>query len=114
MTSPVTPALSPLELKAKFFKGFSDRTRLHLLEALAEAPRQVGELVALSGLSQPNVSNHLACLRDCGLVTTERQGRTVTYQLSDPRIAVLLGLATELLHGAARGVEACTRPELNA
>jgi DNA-binding transcriptional ArsR family regulator len=69
----------------------------------------VSEIVAATGLSQPNVSNHLACLRDCGLVTAEQQGRFVYYELSDKRVGQLLNLADELLADVAKGVYECTR-----
>lgn len=52
---------------------------------------------------------HLRCLSDCGLVVSEREGRNVRYELSDPRVAQLVGLAEELLADVARGVYACTR-----
>ncbi len=98
-----------LALKAKLFRGFADPSRLALLEALRAGPRTVSELVSATGLSQSNTSNHLSCLRDCGLVVAAQQGRYVTYQLSDPRIETLLGLADEVLADVARGVYECTR-----
>jgi DNA-binding transcriptional ArsR family regulator len=66
-------------------------------------------LVATTGLSQSNASNHLACLRDCGLVVTAQHGRFVQYQLSDLRIETLMSLADEVLADVARGVYECTR-----
>ena len=96
-------------LKAKLFYGFSDTSRLSILEALREQPLNVSEVVKKTGLSQSNVSNHLGCLRDCGLVIREQQGRFVVYQLSDPRIATLLALADGVLADVAQGVYDCTR-----
>lgn len=58
-----------LALKAKLFRGFSDPSRLAILETVREAARSVTEIVDICGLTQSNVSNHLACLLDCGLVT---------------------------------------------
>jgi len=98
-----------LNLKAKLFRGFADPSRLAILEALREGPRAVGEIVSATGLSQPNASNHLACLRDCGLVMSEKRGKYVHYQLSDPRVGELLTLAEALLADVAQGVYACTR-----
>jgi DNA-binding transcriptional ArsR family regulator len=98
-------------LKAKLFRGFSDMSRLAILEALRTEPSTVSALVERTGLSQPNVSNHLACLRDCGLVVSVPQGRYTLYQLSDERVNTLLGLAEELLADVARGVYECTRYE---
>ena len=97
------------DLKAKLFRGLADPTRLSILEALREGPRAVGEVVEVTGLGQSNVSNHLACLRDCGLVVSEKRGRFVHYRLSDPRVADLLSLAEQLLAEVAQGVYACTR-----
>lgn len=96
-------------LKAKLFRGFADPSRLAILEVLCEGPHAVGEIVARTALSQSNVSNHLRCLADCGLVRGERDGRYVHYALRDPRVAGLLGLAEELLAEVAHGVYACTR-----
>jgi DNA-binding transcriptional ArsR family regulator len=99
----------PVELTAKLFRGFSDPSRLSILEALRNGPLTVSEIVQETGLSQSNVSNHLACLRDCGLVVSEQNWRYVTYQLSDDRVGDLLELAESLLADVARGVYACTR-----
>lgn len=102
---------SAIGLKAKLFRGFADSSRLAILDALRSGPLTVGDIVDATGLSQSNVSNHLACLRDCGLVSGEQQGRYVRYQLSDPRVAALLRTADELLADVARGVYECTRYE---
>lgn len=97
------------DLKAKLFRGLADPTRLSILETLREGPRAVGEIVEATSLGQSNVSNHLSCLKDCGLVASEKRGRYVQYRLSDPRVAELLVLAETLLADVAQGVYACTR-----
>ncbi len=107
-TTPTARLLS-LSLKAKLFRGFSDPSRLSILEALRDGPCTVGEVVEATALSQSNVSNHLGCLRDCGLVVSKQQGRYVYYQLSDQRVGLLLQTADELLADVARGVYECTR-----
>ncbi len=96
-------------LKAKLFRGFSDPSRLSILETLREGPLTVGAIVEQTGLSQSNVSNHLRCLSDCDLVTAQPQGRYTVYQLSDERVATLLALADELLNEVAPGIYECTR-----
>jgi DNA-binding transcriptional ArsR family regulator len=98
-----------IEIQAKLFRGFSDPSRLSILDALRGGALPVTEIVAATGLTQSNVSNHLACLRDCGLVVTEQEGRFVYYQLSDKRVGKLLNLADELLADVAKGVYECTR-----
>lgn len=107
----INPQTRSLELQAKLFRGFSDPSRLSILETLRSGPHAVNEIVEATGLSQSNVSNHLGCLRDCGLVYAEPQGRYSYYQLSDPRVDELLDLADQLLADAARGVYECTRYE---
>jgi DNA-binding transcriptional ArsR family regulator len=102
-------APSKTDLQAKLFRGFGDPSRLEILEALRNGPLTVSEIVETTGLSQPNVSNHLGCLRDCGLVVAEQEGRYVTYHLSDDRVGELLTLAESLLADVARGVYECTR-----
>jgi len=96
-----------LSLKAKLFRGFSDPSRLGILEALRAGPLGVGEIVTATKLSQSNVSNHLACLRECGLVVSEQAGRHVKYRLSDGRVEQLLALTEALLSEVARGVYEC-------
>jgi ArsR family transcriptional regulator, cadmium/lead-responsive transcriptional repressor len=53
-----------IEIQAKLFRGFSDPSRLAILDTLRNGPLTVGEIVETTGLTQSNVSNHLGCLRD--------------------------------------------------
>ena len=101
-----------LAVKAKLFRGFGDPSRLGILDVLRQGPLTVSEIVEATGLSQSNVSNHLGCLRDCGLVVAAQQGRYVTYQLSDDRVGELISLAEALVADVARGVYQCTRYNL--
>src|SRR5690242_10209002 len=105
----LTAQVQAVDLQAKLFRGFADPSRLAILEALRAGPLTVTEIVQATGLTQPNVSNHLGCLRDCGLLASEQQGRYVHYRLSDERVAGLLRLADELLADVAQGVYQCTR-----
>jgi ArsR family transcriptional regulator, cadmium/lead-responsive transcriptional repressor len=108
----VVATTQAVALKAKLFYGFSDTSRLSILEALCSGPKNVTQLVQETGLSQPNVSNHLSCLHDCGLVSRTQQGRYVVYAHSDPRVSQFLELADELLADVAKGVYECTRYQL--
>ncbi len=105
----VTSTAPDLATKAKLFRGLADPSRLAILEALRGGGCSVGGVVEATGLSQPNTSNHLACLFDCGLVEREPRGRHVYYRLSDAAVDELLGLAERLLEEVARGVERCGR-----
>lgn len=98
-------------LRAKLFRGFSDPSRLSILSSLLDGPRAVNEIVEETGLAQSNVSNHLSCLSECGLVLCERDGRYRRYRLSDPQVGILLDLADDLLAEVARGVHVCVNYE---
>jgi len=98
-----------LGLRAKLFRGFSDPSRLAVLDALRDGPRSVSAVIEATGLTQSNASSHLSCLHDCGLVSRERQGRQVYYRLADERVNQLLNLSEELLAEVAKGVYQCTR-----
>ena len=102
-------APSEADLLAKYFRVLGDPTRLRILELVLERERSVGELVALLGESQPKVSNHLACLRWCGFVTTRREHRAVHYRLADERVAAVIELGRALLHDNEDHIAACRR-----
>lgn len=112
--SPFRLPAAPLEtdLVAKYFRGLGDPIRLRILELLhAEGELTVGELVGRLALSQPKVSNHLACLRWCGFVEARREGRTVLNRIADPRVETMLELAQSLLADNAEHVAACCQIE---
>ncbi|MBI4790149.1 MAG: winged helix-turn-helix transcriptional regulator [Chloroflexi bacterium] len=102
----------PIQLKAKFFRGFSDPTRLAILETLLDGEKNVNQIVEQLGISQPNASGHLACLRECGLVTSEARGKFMYYRLYDAKIRDLLRTAETIVAQVARGIYMCTHYEL--
>ena len=86
-----TVTLSHTASLARLGHALSDDTRARVLLALREASALPSELADTLGVSRQKLSNHLACLRGCGLVTAERVGRTVRYRLSDPLLSQALG-----------------------
>jgi DNA-binding transcriptional ArsR family regulator len=72
---------------SRFGCALSDSTRAEILLMLRDAPGYPSELAEKIGVSRQILSNHLACLRGCGLVVAEPEGRRTRYQLSDKRIA---------------------------
>jgi DNA-binding transcriptional ArsR family regulator len=104
----VVPHLA-LDLKAKLFRGFADPSRLAIIEVLRSGEQGVSEIVLQTGLSQPNASTHLACLKDCGLVASRQEGRRVYYRLADPRMEDVLRTVEAVLSDVAADVYACTR-----
>jgi ArsR family transcriptional regulator, cadmium/lead-responsive transcriptional repressor len=98
------------DLVAKYFRGLGDPTRVRILELLEEHEElSVGDLVERLGLSQPKISNHLACLRWCGFVETRRAHPSVYYRVADERVGQLLALGRALLEDNAEHVAACRR-----
>lgn len=67
-------------------KALADPTRSRILLALLDGTSYPADLVQVLALSKQSVSNHLACLRDCGIVVTEPEGRRVRYEIADPRL----------------------------
>ncbi len=79
------------QILARFGHALSDPTRARLLLNLREAPGYPAELAELLGVTRQNLSNHLACLRGCGLVVAVPEGRRTRYELADGRLAHALG-----------------------
>jgi DNA-binding transcriptional ArsR family regulator len=116
-TSPFRLPSAPLasDLVAKYFRGLGDPIRLRILELLrGDGELSVGELVRRLELPQPQISNHLACLRWCGFVEVRRQGRMVYNRIADQRVEAMLELAESLLADNADHVAACCQIEDSA
>ena len=75
-------------------RALADPTRCRLLLALLDGPAYPAQLAETLNLTRPNVSNHLTCLRGCGLVVATPQGRQMRYELTDRHLAHAL---TDLL-----------------
>lgn len=83
----MTPAL--LAEVAERFKALGEPVRLSLLQALRKKEMSVGELVAVTGLGQANVSKHLHQLLDCGYVTRRKEGTFVYYRIASDDVFML-------------------------
>lgn len=79
------------QVLARFGHALSDPTRARLLLALREAPGYPADLAETLGVSRQSLSNHLACLRGCGLVVATPEGRRTRYELADSRLGHALG-----------------------
>lgn len=96
-------------LYARFFSGLADETRMRIVRSLLNGPLRVGEIVDELGMSQSRISNHLACLRWCGFVRVERQGKYMLYALTDRDIAKLIMLAQRMVSRNAEHIAQCTQ-----
>ncbi len=100
-----------LKLKAKFFRGFADSTRLAILESLRNGEKTVTEIVQETGQSQSNVSNHLSCLLECGLLKNRRDGKNIYYSIRNTKVEKLLENSDIVLSEVYRDIFECTRYE---
>ncbi|AXK46561.1 MULTISPECIES: ArsR/SmtB family transcription factor [Brachybacterium] len=91
-----TVTLSHTASLARLGHALSDATRARALLALREAPGLPSDLADALGVSRQTMSNHLACLRGCGLVEGVREGRHTWYRLADPQVADALSGLVEL------------------
>ncbi|MBB3112431.1 ArsR family transcriptional regulator [Paenibacillus phyllosphaerae] len=97
------------ETKAKFIRGFSDKTRLQILESIKDAEKTVSQIVEdLSG-NQSNISQHLACLKGCGIIVSRQEGKYVYYSLRNQQIAALLEAMESVFLQVEEEVAACEK-----
>ncbi|GGM09814.1 ArsR/SmtB family transcription factor [Nakamurella endophytica] len=98
---------------ARFGHALSDPTRTEILLSLMQGPGYPAELADRLAVSRQSLSNHLACLRGCGLVVAVPEGRRVRYELADARLGHALAdlmavvLAVDPEHCAAAGQSGC-------
>ena len=89
------------------FRSLADPTRLAITQRLARGEARVVDLTGALGLAQSTVSAHLACLRDCGLITSRAEGRQSFYALARPELLDLLAAAERLLAETGEAVALC-------
>jgi DNA-binding transcriptional ArsR family regulator len=89
------------------FRGLADPARLAIVRHLALGEHRVVDLTAHLGLAQSTVSGHLACLRDCGLVSARAEGRASHYSLARPELLDLLAAAERVLRAGGDDVSLC-------
>ena len=92
---------------AALFRSLGDPARLMIVRRLAGGPARVTDLVSSLGLAQSTVSKHLACLRDCGLVTSRPAGRASVFRLAQPALADMLTAAETVLAATGNAVALC-------
>jgi DNA-binding transcriptional ArsR family regulator len=97
----VLTVASDIDVLARFGRALADPIRCRILIALRQAPAYPADLADTLGVSRTRLSNHLACLRDCGLAVTVPDGRRTRYELADER----LGHALDHLLAAVVAVE---------
>ena len=103
-------------LQAEVLKVLCSPKRLEILHRLAEEPMEVGRLASELGIPQPNVSQHLAVMRAAGLVEATRDGREITYRITDPDVIVacqvMRGVLERRLARLARLADTARMPDI--
>ncbi|ARJ07741.1 transcriptional regulator [Cnuibacter physcomitrellae] len=88
----------PLDVLSRLGRAMADPTRSRILLSLLKGPGYPGVMARDLGLTRPNVSNHLTCLRGCGIVVACPEGRQTRYEIADPHLTrALLGLVDVVL-----------------
>ena len=85
------------QLHAEICKTFSSPIRLEIISKLRDGKKSVNEIAALTGVRQATVSQHLAVLRQRGVVSTKREGLNVYYEVANPKITQACDLMRQVL-----------------
>lgn len=95
------------EVKTKFLRGFADKTRLQILDCIKEEEKTVSEIVKEISSSQSNVSQHLACLKGCGIIAGRQEGRNMYYSIQHEETKQLLAMFDVALQQVEQDVACC-------
>ena len=94
--------------RTHFFKALGDRTRLEILQMLSNGEvLSVTDIYQKLGHAQNLISHHLTCLKNCGLVTSKKQGKQVFYRVRSPKVLKLLKLADDYIKDVLESVLFC-------
>lgn len=100
-----------LDVMVKFIRGFADRTRLQIIQSLIQEEKVVSQLVEETGASQSRISQHLACLRDCGIAESRQAGKYVYYSVKNEEIIRLMGMFETALQPVESLISCCETVE---
>lgn len=87
---------SRIDAMNRLGRAMSDPTRSRILLSLLQAPGYPAQIARELGLTRTNVSNHLSCLRGCGIVVAEPEGRQTRYEIADPHLATALSALVDV------------------
>ncbi|WP_043670949.1 Cd(II)/Pb(II)-sensing metalloregulatory transcriptional regulator CmtR [Clavibacter michiganensis] len=100
-----------IDVMTRLGRALADPTRSRILVELLAGPAYPALLAETLGLTRQNVSNHLGCLRGCGIVRTVPEGRSVRYEIADPHVARGIGALVDAVLAVDDG-RACADPAL--
>ena len=96
-----------LNSKMKFLRGVAEKTRLNILLVLREGEKTVNDITDLTGGTQSNISQHLACLKGCGIISRRQEGKYCFYSLSGPHMLEFLNMLDVVMDEIGCDVACC-------
>lgn len=103
--------LNRLDVKAKFIRGFSDKTRLQILHSIKNKEMTVSQIVDELKGNQSNISQHLTCLKGCGIIVGRQEGKYIYYSLRNEQINQLLDMMDVVFNQVEEEVAVCDKNE---
>ncbi|WP_283152558.1 ArsR/SmtB family transcription factor [Guptibacillus hwajinpoensis] len=98
-----------IDMKVKLIHGFSNKTRIQILESIKDVEKTVSEIVQEVNGNQSNISQHLACLKGCGIIVGRNEGKYCYYSLRNQQIRDLLTMFDLILDDVENDVACCER-----
>ena len=96
-----------INTQAKFLRSIAEKNRLKILHCLQSGEKTVNEIVALVDASQSNISQHLSCLRGCGIIEKRQEGKFSYYSLATSQIESLLAMLDNVIEDIGDEVSCC-------
>jgi|SRR5699024_3502121 len=96
-----------MDTKMKFLHGFSHKARIQILEYIKEDEKTVSQIVDNLNGNQSNISQHLACLKGCGLIVGRQEGKYVYYRVRNQLVRDLLTMFDVVLEDVQNDVTCC-------
>ena len=98
-----------IDMKVKLIHGFSNKTRIQILESIKDQEKTVSQIVEETKGTQSNISQHLACLKGCGIIVGRNEGKYSYYSLRNQHIRDLLTMFDVVLEDVENDVACCDR-----
>lgn len=96
-----------IDMKAELIHGFSNKTRLQILECIQHQEKTVSQIVEEIDGNQSSISQHLACLRGCGLIVSRQEGKYVYYSIRNEHVSKLLNMFDDVLMDVHSDMRTC-------
>ena len=96
-----------LDTKVKFLQSFAHKIRIQILECIKDEEKTVSQIVTDLEGNQSNISQHLACLRGCGLIVGRQEGKYIFYSISNQQVRDLLKMFDNVLETVQNDVACC-------